>query len=47
MQYAQARIDPGKWDMQTSLRFWDPNDHLIPAKRPDGVLIYKKKQLAD
>ena len=25
MVYAQLRIRPGKWDVQTSLEFWDTN----------------------
>ena len=42
MVYAQPRICPGEWDAQTHLGFWDTNDHLISARRPDLKTINKK-----
>ena len=42
MVYAQPSTCPRKWDAQT------PNiqtDHLIPARRPDRIIINKKERI--
>ena len=44
MVYAQPRICPGEWDIQTSLGFWDTNGSLISIRPPELVEVNKKKR---
>ena len=44
MVSAQPRISTEKWEAQTPLGFWDTNDHLISARRPDFIIINKKER---
>ena len=43
MVYAPSWIIPVEKGTQTFLRFWDTNVHLISAKRPDLMIVKKKK----
>ena len=46
MVYAQSRISPGEWDVQTSLGFWDTNGspNLGQMRRPSDSQQKKKKR---
>ena len=39
MVYAQPNISPGEWDIHT--------DHLISDRRPDLIIINKKREVAE
>ena len=46
MEYAQPNISPGEWDTQNSYGIFDiQKDHLISTRRPDLIIIHKKKRI--
>ena len=45
MVYLQTRIRSGEWDAKILWDFEIQTDHLIPVKRPDLVIINKRKKL--
>ena len=44
MVYAKPSIFPGEWDTQTPMVFDVQTDHLIFIRRPDLIIITKKKR---
>ena len=42
--YAQPGIHTGERDTQTLLGFWDANDYLISARRPNLEIFNNKKE---
>ena len=44
MVYVQTRIHPREWDTKTLRDFVIQMNHLIQARRPELVIIYKKKK---
>ena len=46
MVHAQKRINPREEDSRDSLGLWYTDDHLIPVRKPDLVLIMEKNAFA-
>ena len=44
---AQPKICPGEWDAQILWDFQIQIDHLILARRPDLVIVNKKREPAE
>ena len=44
MVYSQTRISHGKWEANITWNFRIQTDHVVPARRPDLVIVNRKKK---